>query len=144
MIRNGHLVINLKVVGIITVLALLAAVLTAVVGTEVGFFSYNPEVTSVQPVPDVPGAYFVITTEQPGDGAVWFGYEPREGSYIVLPDASVLTYPEMETLSDPGKTEVLTKRLLTSMKRKLVEDVIANRNAQEAEEELITVPQDDD
>ncbi len=139
MIRNGQLVINLHVVGVILAITAVVGLLAGLIACTDGFFSYSPEVTSVEPVPSVPGAYFVLTTEVPAEGATWFNYEPRNGSYIVLPDSSVLTYPEMKTPWDPAKTEILTERILHSMKHKLVENVISNQ-----ESELITVTPDND
>ena len=140
MIRNGHLVINLKVVGIIVLVALGVSLVAGIIATKRGFFSYTPEVTSVEPVPGVHGAYFVNTTEEPNGGAGFFGFEPREGSYIVMPDSSLLSYPTLETPWDPGALDRLTENIISAMKRKLLEDVIIKRNNLQDKAELVAVP----
>lgn len=141
MIKNGHLVINLKVVGIVLGAVTLLTIMAGMVGIIGGLFSYIPEVTSVTPVPEVTGAYLVTTTEEPNDGAIWFGFESRNGSYIVMPDNSVVTYPALEAPSDLGP-EILVDAILKDMKRKLLEAVIAKLEAQKTEGELVSTQED--
>lgn len=133
-----HLVINLKVVGALLGLLAIGTLIASVIAARVGFFSYQPEVQSVEPVEDVPGAYIVHTHEEPAEGAIWLGHAPRDMTYVVMPDNSLLTYPDLESPRDPAYNDNLIQPILRDMKRKLMRDIISQSQAQPTEGELVS------